>query len=258
MKLEIIGMQRSWLKFSGETCSRRTWPFQEQGRRKGGSRTELSHAVLRCLAGLVGQDRSWRCGEGGCAAMPAAPPPSVGLEVCPSQVRRNEGFPLPPLDSRVGQRICLLLSRSLGTADNSLDRRLLWFAFFELVLTCRWLARVPQLLWFCTDWYCARGWLAELLRWRPCISFPRLKLPSKSTTARLRLQYSHEGLRAMQRGTWTTQKMSKSKQRGCTSGRLQRQEMAGAVRRTQHLVGSCLRGTHGGRPARLGMWAALR
>lgn len=103
MKLEIIGMQRSWLKLSGETCSRRTWAFQEQGRRRGGSRTELSHAVLHCLARLLGQDGSWWCGEGGCAAMRAAPPPSVGLEVCPSQGRRNEGFPLPAWTAESGR-----------------------------------------------------------------------------------------------------------------------------------------------------------
>lgn len=148
MKLEIIGIQLSLLKLSGETCSSRSWASQEPGRRKKGGRdtmTELSSAMLSFTLSsrLMGRDWSWWRGKGRCAATPCsslALPWAGGLPVSGEVEGRLH---TAPLESRVRQHSCLLLSRPLETRDNCLDSCLLWIAFSEAALTCCGLTRVP-------------------------------------------------------------------------------------------------------------------
>lgn len=111
----------------------------------GGKGAGLSSAVLSSTLSCktCGMGLDLRCGEGGCAAMLAAPPPYAGLGGLPVRGEGKGRLHTAHLGSRLRQHICLLLPSSLEATDSSLDSRLLWVAFFKVALTCCWLTRVP-------------------------------------------------------------------------------------------------------------------
>ena len=101
MKLEIIGIQLSLPKLSGETCSRRAWAFWEQHKEREQDWAQSYCPLLFLQDSWDGSDPDdvVRADVQPCYA---APPAYVGLEIWPSQVRWKEGFTLPIWTARPG------------------------------------------------------------------------------------------------------------------------------------------------------------